>query len=832
VKDGRVIKLEGNPEGPKNRGRMCAKGLSGIQALYHPNRNKYPMKRVGARGENKWMRISWDEALDTIARKLMETREKYGAEAVFASQGGGGDPNMHCPARFCNAFDTPNWFEPGAAQCLAPRILAYMMMWGGITTSLADGNDDEIYYPDDTPIPMRSLVLWGAAPSFDSPPLGGRGVAELRARGVRTVVVDPRLTPDAAKADVWLPIRPGSDVALLLAWIRYIFDKKLYDGEFVMKWTNLPYLVNTETKMCLRESDLKTGGDPATYVVWDQKSQLAKPLPYPWDDNLDPALEGTFTVNNIECKTGFQLLKERVDPFTLEKAAEICWLDEHKIEEAIKIYVDTPSGLNLGVATDQNPNSTQAAMAAAALEIIMGNVERPGALLLQKFKKSGILAQGVNGSASLISKEQLDKRLGGAEYKGLLLWPCCHIPTLLDAILTGKPYKPRVWLEIGGNKLASLGNASAWIPAIEQLDFIVQMYMYPTSLSAYADILLPVTEWLETNLPVEQCNKVFAKQAVTHLWETMDGNLIWSKLAKRCADLGHEGCKKAFDPKFMASQGDIPYWDTNEEMLDLFVAPSGMKWVEYVKKQPYEFAPYDEWKQYYGYKKIDPQTGKPVGFGEAPFGTKSKKCEVYAEGLITLGRTGAPLAPHPMAPASKDYDPLPYFIEPFESPMGELGKKFPLVMTNGRLPFFHHTTLRNIPWLREIYPVPELWIHPDAASTYGVSQGDWVWVESQRGKIQARAYVTKGINPGVVYMERFWNPETLDTNTHGWREMNVNILSKSDGPFNDIMGTYTLRSYLVRVSKADGPPKGVWLKPEDFKPWLPEPSAPAKTMEV
>ena len=89
VKNGRVIKLEGNPEDPMSKGRMCAKGLAGIQALYHPNRIKYPMKRVGERGENKWKRISWDEAIDIIAKKLMETYENYGAEYVFCSTGGG-----------------------------------------------------------------------------------------------------------------------------------------------------------------------------------------------------------------------------------------------------------------------------------------------------------------------------------------------------------------------------------------------------------------------------------------------------------------------------------------------------------------------------------------------------------------------------------------------------------------------------------------------------------------------------------------------------------------------------------------------------------------------
>ena len=154
------------------------------------------------------------------------------------------------------------------------------------------------------------------------------------------------------------------------------------------------------------------------------------------------------------------------------------------------------------------------------------------------------------------------------------------------------------------------------------------------------------------------------------------------------------------------------------------------------------------------------------------------------------------------------------------------------MITNGDLPYYHHGTLRNVPWLREIYPVPELWIHPEDAKKYGVSHEDWVWVESKRGKITAKARVTKGIAKGVVYMERFWNPETLDTDTHGWKEMNVNVLTKMDPPYNEMIGTVTLRGFQVKVSKADGPPKGIWYKPEDFKPWLPKPVDPTKEVEV
>jgi anaerobic selenocysteine-containing dehydrogenase len=317
----------------------------------------------------------------------------------------------------------------------------------------------------------------------------------------------------------------------------------------------------------------------------------------------------------------------------------------------------------------------------------------------------------------------------------------------------------------------------------------------------------------------------------------MNETLFWSKLAKRCAALGHEGCQAACDPKRAlgpvgpggggAEMVSFPYWDTEEEFLNLCTSGIGMTWKEFAAKAPIEFAPYEEWKRYYVYKQTDPKTGKPHGFA-----TASKKCEVYADAFVTLGRTGLPFSAVPLPPASKDYDPLPNCEEPHESPTGEIGKEYPLVLTSGRLAYYHHTTLRNIPYLRSIYPVPEIWINPVDAKKYGVAHKDWTWVESLRGKITARARVTEGIAKGVAYMERFWNPETLNTPTHGWQEMNINVITKSDAPFNDVFGTYTLRGFLVRVSKAPGPPKGVWYKPEDFKEWLPEPSDQTEQVEV
>jgi anaerobic selenocysteine-containing dehydrogenase len=390
---------------------------------------------------------------------------------------------------------------------------------------------------------------------------------------------------------------------------------------------------------------------------------------------------------------------------------------------------------------------------------------------------------------------------------------------------TGKPYQLKAWLERSGNKLGTVANAAAWVEGMKNLELIVHFFMYPTSFSAYADYLLPANEWLETDFITSSFNEVYARQATTHLYESVNEAWYWAQLAKRCGELGHPGCKKAFDRK--ATAPEPPYFDTYEEQMDEWSSFFGMTWKELKEKAPFVYVPMEKFRRYYVYKEIDPKTGQMKGFN-----TATRKTEGYMESLIELGRTGKPWSPIPLPPASKDYDPLPYYLEPAENPNNEVGKEFPLVMTNGRLPFWHHTTLRNNPYLREIQPVAEIWVNPVDAKKYGVANAEWVWVESRRGKIQARALVTEGVAIGVVYMERFWNPENLNTATHGWKEMNVNVLTKNTAPYNDVCGTYTLRGYQVKIFKASGPPKGIWQKPTDFEPWMPTPSNPTKIVEI
>lgn len=834
VRDGRVVRIEGNPESPISRGGVCAKGLSAIQALYNPCRNKYPMKRVGERGTNSFERISWEQAIEEISQKLMQDYNKFGGESLVTSTGGGGNPHFSSPCRFTQAMGSPNVFEPGCAQCFLPRMATFSLMYGGGksgTTSMADskyGGCAELYFPDQTPI--QTLVMWGTTTSYHAPSGSGRAIAELRAReqGLNMVVVDPRFTPDAAMADVWLPIRPGTDVALMMTWIRYIIDNDLYDHDFCLKWTNLPYLINPETRKMLRACEVGLGSVDAddaedTFVVWDAKTNSAKPLPWPWDDALDPEFFGTYQIDGVEYSTAFTLLRERVDEWTLERGSEVCNLDPEQVEKAIRIYTDNgPSGLILGVATDMSPQAAQGAEGACILEFLLGNVERPGALL-QRFPEPPNRVD-LGTMNSLVTPEMIEKRLGYREHKGLGIWSHSHIPTVFKAMTTGEPYQPRNWMERSGNKHAMIGNAGQLPEVIANMEMICHLYMYPTAFTIEAaDYVLPTQEWLESYFTIAHANKIIIRQPVVHLYETVNEGVIWAQIVRRCAELGHPMCKKAIDPEYMASVGnDLPYWDGQQSMMDLHMGSLPMSWDELAEMGTYEWIGSEDYHTYYAYQQLQ-DDGKPRGFN-----TPSRKVEPYSEGILMLGRTGEPWASaegksYVMQPADEDYDPLIYYLEPEESPLTD--DEYPVTLTQGRIPFYHHGTLRNIPYLRELYPVPLVSMHPETAAAYGIEDGQWIWVESRRGKVRGKALVTTGMAKGAVHMERFWNPEYLDTDTpsKAWTEMNVNILTKTDGRYSPEYGTYTLRGFQVKIYPApEGAPEGAWTEPTDFEPWMPE----------
>ena len=227
VRDDVLEKVEGDRESPLSHGRLCPIGTVTTDLVYHPDRLKYPLRRKGKRRSGEWKRISWDDALDEISQRLLAIREQYGPEAIALGTGTGRH-HIRWVSRFGHALGTPNWCEPGFAQCFHPRVNTSILTFGDFPVSDYTGE-----------APPACILFWGHNPVLSGPDGETRfNVWEALAHNPRIIVVDPRRTALAEKADFWLQIRPGADDALALAMLNVVIGEKLYDEPFVTQWTH------------------------------------------------------------------------------------------------------------------------------------------------------------------------------------------------------------------------------------------------------------------------------------------------------------------------------------------------------------------------------------------------------------------------------------------------------------------------------------------------------------------------------------------------------------------------------------------------------------------
>ena len=227
VTDGRLTKVAGDPASPLNRGRLCPIGTTTLDLVYHPERLKHPLRRAAGRGEGKWKRISWDEALEEIAARLQAIKRDWGAEAIALGTGTGRH-HIRWVSRFGHALGTPNWCEPGFAQCFHPRVNTCLLTFGDFPVcDFTSGT------------PPQCIVYWGHNPVNSGPDGETRfNALDALASHPRVIVVDPRRTRLAKEADLWLQLRPGTDDALALAMLHTIIEERLYDAAFVERWTH------------------------------------------------------------------------------------------------------------------------------------------------------------------------------------------------------------------------------------------------------------------------------------------------------------------------------------------------------------------------------------------------------------------------------------------------------------------------------------------------------------------------------------------------------------------------------------------------------------------
>lgn len=897
TEDGRVVKIEGDPDGPLNKGGVCLKCLSQIQTVYSPRHVLHPMKRVGERGENKWEAISWDEAVDLAGEQIATAVKKYGPYSYWSARGGGGAYIEWETSGLDYTFGGCNSLASGACQCAMPRDFVSTTSvgfnccvdmdnvdrWVGIT----DNAELDGTRRDDT---ERVFVLWGSQPHSSKAAHGGHGLTDARSNlGVKTIVVDPYMTAEAAKADVWLPVRPGSDCALMLSWIHHIIENDLYDEQFVKHWTNLPFLINPDTHLAYRAEEVwpdyvNPAADPAgvydtpAYVCFDAKTNSVQPFPFTAPENcaVDPVIFATATVNGKEAKTAGQIYKEEAEPWTLEAAGETCWLDPERIREAIELYANADfGGLSNGVFSDHQENSSTAPLGALAIDALLGHVESP----CSAFQNHGAASRTADrptqrlgvfsstferyglGWTTGLTKAENDRLLdaivadwdakgrdgkemqryffqsrcdtmGANEHKGIHQWQTCAPKELRQAITTGEPYRPRVMYEMSGNKYAVMGPSLEWKKAYDEQDFVIQQYPNMTSFTVQTvDLFLPTTEWLEYDsyeAPGTHFNRHYARCQVTHLGETV--NPFVSPYQVAASAVEKLGAENVFDPDAYK----VPFFESLEAARAAWAEQMGKgSWQEMLDDIDHRFTeePIDDYMAYYQYKE-PVSDGLPRGFA-----TMSRKVDVYSEAMLRLARTGFPYMYPFDQPACDDYDPICTFKEPTESPVeGQPGydPEYPLVITTGRLPHFHHGTMRHAPFIREVMPAPELKINPETAAEYGIEHLDWVKITSRRGSSNARAYLTQGITPGVLITERFWNPECFDETqesiTPGIEECGYNIMS-ADEFQNPCFATNSYRAFTVKIEKTERPER-IWIESEQFQPFMPTLSGEPVTEEV
>ena len=416
VEQGRAVRVEAAPDSRGPSEGFCSRANAGLERLYSSNRLLYPRRRMGQRGDGRWQRISWDEALDTVAQKFAAAKGAYGAESVCLAKG------MYCRtadyvSRLGNVFGTPNVTSIDNT-CYIPSATGRLMTYG------FDGMPD-------IPGGPACVMCWG---NSADPPLR---------EGAKLIVVNALRTPAAARADIWLRPRPGSDLALALGMLNVIVNEELYDRDFVDAWT--------------------VGFKELRRHIQD----------YP---------------------------PEKVAEITWVPAQDIA-------AAAHLFASHRPACLWNGNGSEDTYNSTQCARAFAIIQSICGALDVPGGTahvqgtILYEGTDRDILRHTLPAEQD---RKKLGVEAGYFPSHPLwdpIVWKPVEVRPqhVLTAILEGKPYPVRALGIFGSNPVLTWSNSRRVVEALKAVDFLVVADLVMTPTAMLADVVLPVASYLETD---------------------------------------------------------------------------------------------------------------------------------------------------------------------------------------------------------------------------------------------------------------------------------------------------------------------------------------------
>jgi anaerobic selenocysteine-containing dehydrogenase len=738
--NGVIRAIYGNPENPQNVGHLCPKGISGLFDTYNPYRVKKPLKRTNPKkgpGEDpKWVEIGYEEAFDGITKRLKKIKAENPSKFVWQHGHGKYLIRDKFPKAFCKAFGTPNVVHR-TTVCEASRHVSDEITWG-----------NHAFLPD---LDNCNYLINMGGNYFEAEQWArwlDRKTIENMERGMKLVVVEPRLSNIAAKANEWIPFRPATDAVFLLAMANELIKGNYVDEKFLVTYTNAPMLVGADGKL------LKKDGKA---LIWDKKSNSAKP----YEGDVEPALTGSYTVDGKTYRTAFEVFKEGIKEVTPGYASEVTGVPADTIKRMAKEFGEHARiGATIvkeGKTLRYRPVAIHTFRGISAHEYgVQNNRARQIVMML-------VGAFDAVGSMSLHSVYAKPAYMepSKCEYppKRVDLQESVYFPhgthnvaqqvalTLADPKAYGLPYQPEFMMSYATNRPFSTSDMAKQIEGYRKI-YSVVIDTIVTELADMSDIVLPDKTYLESwhwsdtrwNL---EAKHVAIRQPIVNAYNLKhDAFDILMDLAQRLDILDKylDGINGAWKIKLAPGKKYSP-----EEVVTEIAKANGTD-IEYLKK--------------YGLKAkklhLDDIYLKGV---EAKFkGPGKPKMNFYAENLVlTAEKVKETVQKHGIKNVNISdldvvYSPLPRKEHAFPTPHKE-AKGYGLYLITHKRMYFNQSNNAMVPVLREIaHDADENFaaINTETAKQKGIKDGDYVYVESRVGKIKIKAKLTEGIRPDTV----------------------------------------------------------------------------------
>lgn len=440
VRDDRFIRVEGMKGSPLNRGRNCPKAHAAPQWVYSSQRLKYPMRRVGRKGEGRFERITWEEGIDIIADKLEEQKKKYGAESLAILSPARRSYNDYF-GRFLTAHGSPNYAHSGICALQMKFAFSYTI---GTFPPNADFKNSNL------------IIIWGKNPVYARASRGGtRSLVDAKARGAKIICIKPSMEPDAALADMWIPIRPGTDAALALAMLNVVINEVLYDSVFVREWC---------------------------YGFEALREHVQKYTP-----------EWAGTITGLPSSQIHQLARMYA---TTDGAA-----------------------IEVGNGLEHAPSASDALRAIAMLISITGNLDRAGGNVVPMGstmpvpKPVGLIDRVTPELVDKLVAPEFPKPF--QPFAPQFGAPTSAYYRVFDSLLTEEPYPVKAIIAPGTQPTVSTRGSKRVVEALKKLEFFVVIDVMRTAEMDYADVIIPVATPYETDHPFEYTpNWIMARNKV------------------------------------------------------------------------------------------------------------------------------------------------------------------------------------------------------------------------------------------------------------------------------------------------------------------------------